>query len=215
MAFKQSNNEELVPTYNRFLKLLRDCPPHNLPDCLLLQIFYGGLNFSSRDKLDITSCGSFFDKTLEEAWHLLNNMRANFYQWKGDIVHEEKPLATDLESLINEFFKDDNSRGEIPYGDTIVRNVLTKAMPFIANHFQHIKPGATNYGEHPSTVTPISSTCCTIEAGKKGKPKKHKTKKPKSKKPRVEHLTPATSSQEMAEENCGANEFVKKDECGG
>jgi hypothetical protein len=104
-------------------------------------------------------------------------------------MHKEKPLPTDLESLINEFFKDGNSRGEIPYGDTVVRNVLSKAIPFIANHFDRLKVVATNNGEHPSTVTPIYSTCCIIEAGKKGK-----TKKPKSKKPRVEHLICAASS---------------------
>jgi hypothetical protein len=180
MTFKQSNNEDLMQAYDRFLSLLHDCPPHNLPDWLLLHIFYGGLNPSSKGRLDIMSHGSLFEKTAEEAWQLLNKMHNNFHQWHGDIVHEEKLLPTDLESLVNEFFKDENSRGDFPYGDTIVRNVLSKAMPFIANHFHHIKIAATNYGEQPSTVTPISSTCCTIEAGKKGK-----TRKPKTKKPRV------------------------------
>jgi hypothetical protein len=36
--------------------------------------------------------------------------------------------------------QDENCRGEIPYAwcDTIVGNVIAKAMPSIANHFKHI-----------------------------------------------------------------------------
>jgi hypothetical protein len=55
MTFKQSNNEDLLQSYNRFFKLLRDCPPDGLPSCLFLKIFYGGLNQSSKDKLYMTS----------------------------------------------------------------------------------------------------------------------------------------------------------------
>jgi hypothetical protein len=110
------------------------------------------------------SHGSFNDKIVDEAWQLLNKMKYNFCQWLDDIVHKEKPLPTDLESSINEFFEDGNSRGEFSYGDTIVRNVVSKALPFIANHFHHIKVAATNNGEQLSTVTPISSTCCIIKA---------------------------------------------------
>ena len=163
---------------------MHDCPHHNLPDWLLLNHFYGGLNHSSKGKLDMMSDGAFLGKPLEEAWQLLRNIHDNFHQWQCEIVHEEKPLPTDLENLVNEFLE--NRRGEIPYDDTLVRNVLSKAMPFIADHFNHIRTAATNDGEQPSNVTPISSTCCIIEAGKKGKPRKPKIKKNENKKPRVE-----------------------------
>jgi hypothetical protein len=72
-------------------------------------------------------------------------------------------------------------------------------MPFIANHFHRIKAIATNNGEHPSTITPISSTCCIIEAGKKGK----------AKKPRVEHLIHVTSSREAGKKNLDLTESDK------
>jgi hypothetical protein len=54
----------------------------------------------------------------------------NFFQWHDGIIHEEKPLPTDLESLVNEFLKYKNSRGEIPYGHTVLRNFLAKSNEF-------------------------------------------------------------------------------------
>ena len=65
------------------------------------------------------------------------------------------------------FFKDKSSRGEIPYGDTIVRNVLVKAMPFISNHFNsHTEHTVTNDGEQQFFVAPISPTCFNVDTGK-------------------------------------------------
>lgn len=116
------------------------------------------------------------------------------------------------------FLKMKIKRGEIPYDDTLVRNVLSKAMPFIANHFNHIRTAATNDGEQPSTVTPISSTCCIIEAGKKGKSRKPKTKKNENKKPRVEiptsRLTHSVDEMKRFYEECRRNErrLKKKEE---
>jgi predicted amidohydrolase len=95
-----------------------------------------------------------------------------------------KPIPSEFDSIINEYLKDQNISGEIPYDDTIVRNILYKAMSFISSHFYHINTGGTNKGEQPSTVTPISSTCYIIDAGKKGR-----TKNPKAKKARVQLFT--------------------------
>jgi hypothetical protein len=81
MSFKQSNNEDLPQSYNRFFKLLCDFPSHGLPSWLLLKIFYGGLNQSSKDKLDMTSQGCFNEKTVDEAWQLLNKIKYNFSRW--------------------------------------------------------------------------------------------------------------------------------------
>ena len=176
MTFKQTHDENLIPAIDRFLKLLRDCPFHNLSDCVLLHIFYGGLNDSSRINLDIRCDGSFYDKPFEESWNLLKKMLDNSYQWQGDTMCKENFIPTEFDNVINEYLKDKNSSREIPYGGTIVRNVLYKAIPFISSHFNHIKTAATNNGEQPCTVTPISSTCCTIEAGKKCKTRKPKAK---------------------------------------
>ena len=105
MYFKQSNNEKLIPAYIRFLKLLHDYPSHNLPNWLLLDIFYGGLDPSSKTDLDAASHGSFSNTSLEEAWHLLDIMHTNFIQWHDNTVHEEKLLPTDLENVVDEFLK--------------------------------------------------------------------------------------------------------------
>ena len=70
-------------------------------------------------------------------------------------------------------------------------------MPFIDDYFNHIRTASTNDGDQPSTVTPISSTCCIIKAGKKGKSMKPKIRKNKNKKPRVKYPTHLTSIDEV------------------
>jgi hypothetical protein len=134
----------------------------------------------------------------------------NFYNWQDDIVHEEEPLPANLESLVNEFFKDKNCRGEIPYGDPIIRNVLSKSMPFIANHFHSIKITAIKNDEQPSTVTPIPSTCCTNKVGKNGKAKKPKTKKPKSKKPKTKKQETKKPHVEHADVDINTSDTIKR-----
>ena len=67
LNFKQSNTEDLIQAYSRFSKLMHDCPHHNLPDWLFLNHFYGGLNHSFKNKLDMMCDGAFLGKKLEEA----------------------------------------------------------------------------------------------------------------------------------------------------
>ena len=61
---------------------MHDFPHHNLLDWLLLNHFYGGLNHSSKDKLDMMCDGAFLGKTLKEAWQLLRDIHNNFHQWQ-------------------------------------------------------------------------------------------------------------------------------------
>ena len=48
---------------------------------MIIQMFYAGLNFVSRNFLDSASGGAFIEITLGEATKLLGNIMANYSQW--------------------------------------------------------------------------------------------------------------------------------------
>src|SRR3954468_23934660 len=48
---------------------------------MIIQTFYAGLNFSSRNLVDSTSGGTFMGLTLGAATNLLDNMMVNYSEW--------------------------------------------------------------------------------------------------------------------------------------
>ena len=48
---------------------------------MIIQIFYAGLNFASRNLLDSAAGGTFIEITLGEATKLLDNIMVNYSQW--------------------------------------------------------------------------------------------------------------------------------------
>ena len=48
---------------------------------MIIQIFYAGLNFASRNLLDSAAGGTFMEIMLGEATKLLDNIMANYSQW--------------------------------------------------------------------------------------------------------------------------------------
>ena len=48
---------------------------------MIIQTFYAGLNFSSRNMLDSAAGGTFMTITLGAATKLLNNMMVNYSEW--------------------------------------------------------------------------------------------------------------------------------------
>ena len=61
--------------------MLRNCPTHDLNLWMIIQNFYAGLNFVSRNLLDSAARGTFMEITLGEANKLLDNIMANYTQW--------------------------------------------------------------------------------------------------------------------------------------
>ena len=60
--------------------MLRYCPTHGLNPWMIIQFFYVGLNFVSRNLLDSIAGGTFMEITLGEATKLLDNIMANYSQ---------------------------------------------------------------------------------------------------------------------------------------
>jgi hypothetical protein len=48
---------------------------------MIIQTFYAGLNFSSRNLLDSATEGTFMSITLGAATKLLDNMMVNYSEW--------------------------------------------------------------------------------------------------------------------------------------
>ena len=48
---------------------------------MIIQKFYAGLNFVSRNLLDSTTGGTFMEISLGEATKLLDNIMENYSQW--------------------------------------------------------------------------------------------------------------------------------------
>src|ERR1041385_5209760 len=61
--------------------LVKKCPTHGLTTWMVIQTFYAGLNFTSRNLLDSAAGGIFMSTTLGAATKLLDEMMTNYSQW--------------------------------------------------------------------------------------------------------------------------------------
>src|SRR3954463_10257249 len=81
MKFKQLDNEDVAQAWERMKSLVKNCPTHGLTAWMIIQTFYAGLNFSSRNLLDSSAGGTFMTITLGAAAKLLDNMMVNYSEW--------------------------------------------------------------------------------------------------------------------------------------
>ena len=57
---------------------------------MIIQNFYAGLNFASRNLLDSAVGGTFMEITLGDATKLLDNIMANYSQWHNERSSSKK-----------------------------------------------------------------------------------------------------------------------------
>src|SRR3954471_9099721 len=81
MNFRQLDNEHVAQAWERMKKLVKNCPTHGLTTWMVIQTFYVGLNFTSRNLLDSAAGGTFMSTTLGAATKLLDEMMTNYSQW--------------------------------------------------------------------------------------------------------------------------------------
>jgi hypothetical protein len=76
---------------------------------MIIQTFYAGLNFSSRNLLDSATGGTFMSMTLDTATKLLNNMMVNYSEWhteraphgkKVNSVEETSSLSDKIDTIM-------------------------------------------------------------------------------------------------------------------
>ena len=86
MNFKQLDHEHVAQAWERMKLMIHNCPTHGLNLWMIIQNFYAGLNFASRNLLDLTAGGTFMEITLGEATKLLDNIMVNYSQWHTEAL---------------------------------------------------------------------------------------------------------------------------------
>jgi hypothetical protein len=89
--------------------LIKNCPTHGLATWMIIQTFYAGLNFSSRNRLDSAAGGTFMSITLGTTTKLLDNMMVNYFEWhterapqgkKVNYVEETSSLSYKIDTIM-------------------------------------------------------------------------------------------------------------------
>ena len=92
MNFKQLEHEHVAQSWERMKLMIRNCPTHGVNLWMIIQTFYAGLNFASRNLLDSAAGGTFMQITLGEAIKLLDNTMVNYSQWHTEISSTSKKV---------------------------------------------------------------------------------------------------------------------------
>ncbi|XP_051127610.1 uncharacterized protein LOC127249062 [Andrographis paniculata] len=105
-GIKQISGESSYEYWDRFNKLIARCPQHQISEQLLIQYFYEGLTLIDRRIIDASSGGALMNKTLKEAWELLNDMAMNSQQFGPryvvgvkEVVEVSSPMQQQLNEL--------------------------------------------------------------------------------------------------------------------
>src|SRR4051794_25803626 len=81
MKFKQFYIKHVAQAWERMKSLVKNCSTHGLTTWMIIQTFYAGLNFSSRNLLDSAAGETFMSLTLGASTKLLDNMMINYSEW--------------------------------------------------------------------------------------------------------------------------------------
>ena len=110
MKFKQLDNEHVAQAWERMKSLVKNCPTHGLTAWMIIQTFYAGLNYSSRNLLDSSAGGTFMTITLGATTKLLDNMMVNYSEWhterapqgkKVNYVEETSSLSDNIDIIMS------------------------------------------------------------------------------------------------------------------
>ena len=80
IVFKQGEGESLYNAWERYKKLLKRCPMHEIDHNTLMDIFYHAMNYTSKGIIDATYCGAFKRKSAEEAIKLIEDLAKRNYR---------------------------------------------------------------------------------------------------------------------------------------
>ena len=80
----QKEDETLYEAWKCFKELLRKCPNHALTNWQQVQIFYSGMNPTTKFMVDASTSGSLNTKTLKQARELIETMAVNEYQMPSE-----------------------------------------------------------------------------------------------------------------------------------
>jgi len=82
--FSCKQRESLHEASERFKELQRESPYHSIPDCLLIQNFYNGLQQPMKTSIDIATGGAIMGKPINKVKQLFEDMTSSNYHWGSE-----------------------------------------------------------------------------------------------------------------------------------
>jgi Retrotransposon gag protein len=101
--FRQRGGESLSEAWDRYQELLRLCPHHGLEKWFILQIFYEGLEQSSKLTIDATAGGNLMNMSARDAYKLIDEMALGQQQWssvRGPVRGAPGLIETDISTKL-------------------------------------------------------------------------------------------------------------------
>jgi Retrotransposon gag protein len=101
--FKQRGGESLSEAWDRYQELLRLCPHHRLEKWFILQIFYEGLEQSSKLTIDAAAVGNLMNMSARDAYKLIDEMALGQQQWssvRGPVRGAPGVIETDISTKL-------------------------------------------------------------------------------------------------------------------
>ena len=154
----------LYDAWDRFKELLRRCPQHGYELSAQVQIFYNGLNYTTRVLVDVACGGSITMKTTHEAKLMFKELAKNNYQppfERGDGrkqggIHEIDRISSleekfeALMTRLNQEAAKELTLGEIVYMQT--HNTLMANTPLQIEDVNYVNN--RSYTFHPNNNFP-------------------------------------------------------------
>ena len=166
MNFKQLDNEHVAQAWERMKSLVKNCPTHGLTTWMIIQTFYAGLNFSSRNLLDSASGGTFMSITLGAATKLLDDMMINYSEWhterapqgkKVNSVEETSSLSDKIDAIMSMLV---NGRSHVDPNNIPLASLVAQEehvdVNFIKNNNFNNNAYRNNFGSNNSRPFPSS-----------------------------------------------------------
>ena len=179
MNFKQLDNEHVAQAWERMKSLVKNCPTHGLTTWMVIQTFYAGLNFTSRNLLDSAAGGTFMSTTLGVATKLLDEMMTNYSQWhteraptgrKVNSVEEISSLNEKVDLIMSLISKQSTvDPRDVPLNSLIAQEQVD--VNFISRNNLNNNAYRSNFGSNPrpfpsnsygnNNAYPITKNCTT------------------------------------------------------
>src|SRR3954463_14144381 len=157
MNFKQLDNEHVAQAWERIKSLVKKFPTHGLTTWMVIQTFYAGLNFTSRNLLDSAARGTFMSTTLGAATKLLDEMMTNYSQWhteraptgrKVNSVEEISSLDEKVDLIMSLLLKQSSvDPSDVPLNSLIAQEQVD--VNFVSRNNFNNNAYRSNFGSNP------------------------------------------------------------------
>src|SRR3954447_15801638 len=152
--------------------LVKNCPTHGLTTWMIIQTFYVGLNFSSRNLLDSAAGGTFMSLTMGASTNVLDIMLINYSEWhtertpqgkKVNSVEETSSLNDKMDAIISMLGsgKTQVDPNNIPLASLVPQKEHVDVNFIINNNFNNNAYrnnfGSKNYRPYPSNNSSYSN----------------------------------------------------------